>query len=467
MAGRDQMTASSRISEKFGSLPGPARRTLRLLAIYIVLILVFVLSLTAVFALPQGRIVRNIRGSLARLKAEGPHPYIIVGNSTFRLDNYDDAHWLDIAIVTQPGGPLVNAMAMYNGRNSPQPIEVLENDLNGPRVGAVGYSYYWHGYQVFLRPALVAFNYGEIRYLNLLLAGMLVGITIIIAARVAGPLAAGVLTFALAFSGFWSVPITLNYVSDMYLMLIGSIVVLLWADRPASFRSHAVEVFFVIGMLTSFFDNLTNPMITIGIPLALALAVFAAREPARKASRDVLFALSSMVAWAVGYVASWVTKWAIGTLVLRENVFRAGINQFLFRAGATGAGPRPLDSIRWNVGDLFPLIQPKRPGGVLLLILIVAVIVVLLLLWRRPGAQIRRVLPVLTVAPLPFVYYVVASNMTLIHHWIMYRTLVVTVFSVTYVVLASIDFPRLGEKLGLGPEGHRHDERGLDSAELG
>ena len=36
-----------------------------------------------------------------------------------------------------------------------------------------GYSYYWHGYQLLLRPALLLFSYGEIRYLNIILMGVL------------------------------------------------------------------------------------------------------------------------------------------------------------------------------------------------------------------------------------------------------------------------------------------------------
>lgn len=434
------------MSKTVGSTRSLASRGLRLLAIYAALIAVFVVSLTLVFALPQGRIIRNLRSSIGMLQSEGAHPRIVLGNNTFRLDNTDDAYWMDTAIVTQPGGPFVNAMGMFHGDPvNGDTIALLAHDLSSPRVGVGDYAYYWHGYQLFLRPALVVFTYGEIRYLNLLLIGLLTAVVMLVAARKVGDLAAGAFVFALLLAGFWSVPITFNYVSDMYLMLFGSLVVLFWADRP-SFRDRAVEVFFVIGMLTAFFDNLTNPLITLGIPLAFVLIAFARNNPADRPKRDVWFALKMMVAWLVGYVASWATKWAVGTLVLKANIFKSGFDQFLFRAGATESRPRQLDAIAWNVGDLFPFVRAHRPVETVLVLAALALVVVAVVWLHRPAAQIRRLLPVLIVAPLPFAFYVVASNMALIHNWLMYRMLSIAVFSVVYFTLASIDFDRLGRR---------------------
>ena len=424
---------------------GLVRRGLRLLAIFVVGIALFVASMTAVFALPQARIITHLKASLPLLQAEGRYPRLAMGqNNVYRLDNFDDAHWLDIALVTEPGGPLVNAMALYRGTvHNNDTIAMLAHDLAGPREAPGGYSYYWHGYQVFLRPALMAFSYGEIRYLNILLMGMLVFVVALVAARRADTLAAGAFVFALLLGGFWAVPLTINLSSDAYLMLIGSLVVLLWAGKP-SFRALAVETFFVLGMLTAFFDNATNPLITLGVPLGFALIVFAREDPLGSPWRDTGLAAKVSVAWAVGYVGSWVSKWFIGTAVLGTNVIQAGVSQFIYRTGTSETKSQQLSAIVWNLRNLFPLVRTNRvTAGLVLVLVAVAVFFLLLVLFHRPAGQIRRLLPVLVVAPMPFVYYVVLSNLTLIHNWLSYRTLVITVFSVGYFVLASIDFERL------------------------
>jgi hypothetical protein len=383
------------------------------------------------------------------------------------LDNFDDAHWLDIALVTEPGGPLVNAMALYRGTvHNNDTIAMLAHDLSEPREAPGGYSYYWHGYQVFLRPALMAFNYGEIRYLNILLMGMLVFVVALVAARKADTLAAGAFVFALLLGGFWAVPLTINLSSDAYLMLIGSLVVLLWADKP-SFRALAVEMFFIVGMLTAFFDNATNPLITLGVPLGFALIVFAREDPRGSPWRDVGLAAKVSVAWAIGYVGSWVSKWLIGTAVLGINVVQAGVSQFIYRTGTSETKSQQLSAIVWNLRNLFPLVRTNRiTAGLLLVLVVVGVILVLLVWFHRPVGQIRRLLPVLVVAPLPFVYYVVLSNLTLIHNWLSYRTLVITVFSVGYFVLAAVDLQGLSRRFTRAGAIESHDRVGPEGGGL-
>lgn len=439
------------------------RRGLRLLVIFVALISLFVLALTAVFALPQHRIKSNLRSSVQLLRSEGLYPRLALGNNTYRLDNYDDAVWLDMNIVTQPGGPLVNAMGMYRGAfHNNDTIAALDHDLSQPREAPAAYAYYWHGYQLFLRPALVFLTYGEIRYLNMLLMGLLGAIVALVAARKADSLAAGAFAFALMLGGFWSVPLTINYSSVAYLMLVGSLVVLLWADKP-SFRVFGVEAFFVLGMLTAFFDNLTNPLITLGVPLVFALIVLARHAPQDGPWSDTVFSAKVSLAWAVGYVASWVSKWFIGAAVLKWDVVGAGLAQFMFRAGHSDAAPRHLDSVLMNLWGLFPLIRPGRPAGVVLPLLSVVLLAALLIWFRRPQVRIARRLPLLGVALLPFVYYIVGSNHTWIHNWITYRTLVITAFAVIYFALAPVDFERVGRRLGLAGAASSQGGAGTES----
>lgn len=50
-----------------------------------------------------------------------------------------------------------------------------------------------------------------------------------------------------------------------------SMIVILKFDRLTESAQHALYLFFVLGALTSFFDLLTTPTITLGLPLAILL----------------------------------------------------------------------------------------------------------------------------------------------------------------------------------------------------
>ena len=360
---------------------------------------------------------------------------------------------LDTSIVTQPGGPLFNAMGDFkqitsNASGAPDPILALKESASGHRDNPGSYAYYWHGYQVFLRPALMVFTYGDLRYVNLIaLAALALAVVLLLHHRV-GARAAVAFGLALAACGFFIVPLSLQFSSMTHVMLVATLVVLVMADSDW-LGEHVPEFFMLVGMLAAFFDLLTTPLMTLGMPLAVALVLAEKESRDHPVREDLRFLAQACVAWGVGYAGAWVAKWFIGAAVTKTDVVREAVAQLLFRAGASDAKPRFLEAIQLNLADLAPMLRVHSTMSTLVFLGVLAlVLTALAVASQAPVAQILRALPVLLVVPLPYLWYAAASNHSAIHNWFTYRGQVFAVFALLYVLACAIDFETLARRLG-------------------
>lgn len=83
-------------------------------------------------------------------------------------------------------------------------------------------------------------------------------------------------------------------------------------------------------MLTSYFDLLTYPLFTWGVPLVWWLVVDKSQEREWYWVKRVI---SSGFSWIAGYAVMWAAKWGIATIVLGRNIFESALNEVFFRSG--------------------------------------------------------------------------------------------------------------------------------------
>jgi hypothetical protein len=435
----------------------PPLRIVRTAVLFLVLLVLFAVSLTAVYALPQAAILVNLGRSAAQLQREGLYPRPMLDARSYTIDNFTDAIMLDTAVDTSGRGPFFAAMATpHGGSDAPDgPISALAEAATGRRSNPLQYAYYWHGYMVVLRPLLLAFDLGRIRYLNLVALGVLTMLVLHAARRDLGVKASGALALALLLGGFYLVPFCMQFSTMTYLMLASCLAVLA-LGRSGRLAGLDIELFFSIGALAAFFDLLSTPLMTLGLPLALVLAAGTHPKAAPGFGRGVLFALKVGSAWVVGYVASWIAKWVLGTLVTQTNVFQMAFSQILFRTGLERGPQRVGEALLKNVTNLLPTLRTSDLAGgvaagavVLGLAGLLGVATLGWAMWRHGTgrAGIARAAAVLIVVPLPYVWMVAANNHSAIHNWFTYRMQVFSVFAVVYFVASCIDFPALREAL--------------------
>lgn len=89
-------------------------------------------------------------------------------------------------------------------------------------------------------------------------------------------------------------------------------------------------VFLVIGMCTSYFDFLTYPIFTLGMPLVILLLCRYISEEKKGAVKAVVL---NSIFWVVGCFGFWFEKWVLGSLLTEENIFVDALGSIIERTG--------------------------------------------------------------------------------------------------------------------------------------
>jgi len=452
-----------------------------LAAIFIVALGLATGSLTLVRSLPTTRLATQVTKASQLLMDEQPYDSPLSRALGFSFTNYPwsrdngtDSTMLSV-MLPQSGSALHSAMDNqwaqltdpYQPRSYPQQaIPSLTARLTGMRpVQSESYARYWHGYQVITQPLLRVMSYAQTRVLNAVLLTLCLIATVIVIARFVSRTVALAFLVILALAGTYIVPLSWQFVAVSYLALVGIVAVVL-LGRTREWSRFDLELFFILGIVTVFFDFLTIPLITLGLPLLMVLAMMW-REHARhasfgKASRRETLRASS--AWVGGYALFWFAKWAIASVLLKQNVIRNAIEQIFLRGGSQSGSASSMASntthssllsaigmrIEAPLKNLAALIPgPATTTGLVVRgAIAVALIVLAFAIWfilrsKRRSKNVDRnpVGPAssfLIVAAFPLVWYFVLANHSIQNYYFTYRLLTITLFGVALFFICTL-----------------------------
>lgn len=418
------------------------------------------LLLAAVFLIPVDRMQGHLRESVQLLEYEFDNNTVIFGYPFTLTGLFTDCIMLQSAVYENGEHSLAEAALGVYRREADEgqwaPGEALVAYLNGQAPPCeVDYARYWHGYLVFLKPLLCIFNLSELRLFGVIVQGVLV------AAVLWGFYRRRRMREGMAFLATLLVMMPLSMMLSLslsvcsYIMFGAVLLQLFFHDR---FRRGGYPYFFlIVGMSAAYFDLLTYPLITLGIPLTVGLVLERDRE--RSGMKAVL---EQGISWAAGYGLMWAAKWALADLFLHRGVIGDALSTLFARTGTVGGQSRVqsfLTALGSNIGALcnWPYL--------LLLLLGLA-----LLVWdclrsrlnKRPGKEkgaaglnreeqgqlsglpgekrgIRETallyLPYGVVALLPAVWYFLAANHSAEHWMFTCRILGISVFALLCALL--------------------------------
>lgn len=312
------------------------------------------------------------------------------------MDNFTDSIMITTAGRKPAEGALYQSMNMASS--------VVEN----------GYSYYWHGYVALLRPLLLFFDYSDIRILNQLIQMIIVTLlTCIVYRKKKGFYAALPLTiYGLLMP--MAVSQSLQYSWVFYIGMIGSLAVVKFHDQLSK-GQRIYFLFLILGMLTSYFDLLTYPLFTWGIPVIWLIITDDDSVNAKKQLQHVFF---SGIFWILGYGGLWAGKWVIGQAITHKPIIRQAWYEILYRGGNIQNDVDRLASFKATVlSNLQVCINVQ-----------VAFILGLWIVWwccqiiRKPyRIKKEKTLALLLVALSPLSWYMVLQNHTYMHSSFTYR----------------------------------------------
>lgn len=383
---------------------------------FFILIAAFFVSMTLVYCIPTSWIQGNVEKSIEVLEGEGEYPMYFFYRHSAIIDIHTDKLMYE---------SLIQNRDYYN------PIQAAMSINQYPR--------YWHGYQVLLRPLTVVFQVQELRYLGMLTFHLLFFWSAWLMAKKTKPLYAMfyVLTVASGYVVF--LPVCFQFLTTFLVLFVSLIVLLRRYDKNKPLPAVKwMLYFFVVGMVENFFDFLTYPILTLGIPLVLLLWLRVRDEQADFRS-NFWFMFKASLTWFFGYALTWISKWLLSAAILGVRYFWRTMSVVQYRL--EGSEEEPLDRIGTIQRNLKAWLN-VQDGGVIswskiaLLILIVAVVVIIwrkLKDWKTVGAY----LPILFVAAYPYIWYLVMSNHSQIHYWYTYRAQLAALFA-GLVFLAAI-----------------------------
>ena len=374
-------------------------KTARYICCFFALIFIFCFGLVLVYQIPNAALEPQYSKSIAQLDKEEIYPIFLFGADAAILDNFMDRIMVETCRISSDYNSTIQATFDNNG-----------------------YPRYWNGYLLTLRPLLTQFTYQQIRYINMfvLLIGFCFcfsGLQQKVNTSVSFGFAVSMIACFLIFIGE-----SLQYFS-VFVILFVEILLILYVPYFQQ-KENSVLLLFAAGMATNFFDMLTAPLLTLGIPLIVILCLNYKKNCDLKEQMQIL--LSHTILWGLGYGLCWAAKWAIGSLVLHENIFEDAMKTAQFRV--SGSEAYPLDrALMFKLNfDTYFFAKGHKPAA----FLVVTFLFLLVRCVRCHNSNWKSiVLPVLFIGIFPYFWYFVFANHSQLHYFYTYRIQAITLFA--------------------------------------
>lgn len=298
------------------------------------------LVLTVSYSLPQDKIQDNIYRSAKFFEKN----YVYTtGDNSGRLDLWTDARMLLTAGARDNKRASVAALESLSFISHGGPAVFLHEyygskEYKGNSVESAKSSWarYWHGYLVFLRPLLSFTDYGNIIHLNTILHFLLVGTVFLFMFIQKRVYLAVALFLAWLMINPVSVCLCLQYTAVTNLTLLAIIGILVF-EKALTKRPIVIASYFtVLGALVNFFDFLSFPLASLGIPLVFLIYLQYGVEI--KNYKPVAEVVLLSACWFLGYSGMWFGKWILTDLLTNIDIVSQVITAITSRGGSVIQG---------------------------------------------------------------------------------------------------------------------------------
>lgn len=363
--------------------------------------------------LPDKSIKHHIAESAPVIAAEGNYPKAIMGVEQCQMDNFTDALIMNQIYNIDRKHPVRSSMRMIRmsekGGDWNQ-TGLLQRSVNGETLMEQHYARYWHGGSFFYRPFFMLMDYTTMRFVLYIVSSILLLILAFIYYQKAGWVKTLALSAGFLLTYGFVTQFSLQLFPVMALTVIASILVIKKCQS-----NDCMMLFFVVGSLACYCDLLTTPLLTLGVPLAIMLSL---SDDAQFDVRDNLIKITKLtLLWGLGFALTFVTKWALATLVLGQNIFTDAYGVAIYRMEAD-------EFTRWDaIVKNFEMLNLWIIGIAMVLLVVFNVLI-------HKKFNCKKAILFFVLALSPYVWYFILSNHSYIHWWFTYRLQAVTIVSV-------------------------------------
>lgn len=409
----------------------------------------FIVTLAGLFLLfvasaliPQDAIRENVVKSTKEYKMVKPQEFTSGQRLNSLNDNYADVIELGVMWNMTDENPIKAILdSRYYDGNTPKK-DYGENygfhaNVNKGIEPNTDYTRYWHGDAIYLR-ALHVFTYiVNIRIILMSVCMALLACLCWILFR-DGRRAVAIMTIAaLACVQIWNIRLAIEFIPAI---LVGLIIAIYCVKNHEKVMTD-MKIWIISGVLIAFFDILTCELLTIALPLGIVYVMRQQDKKIRETKQEMIQMAKIFTAWGASYLATFLSKWTLASLVLGENKFTAAISAAGVRInGDTNSDYTPMEIFfrapAANISTMMGGEETIAWKGVFIFLIITAIAVALIyILKKKEDKTFLAIMSLL--AAMPIVRFFVLSNHSYLHEYFTYRALAVTVFaliSMIYVV---------------------------------
>lgn len=398
---------------------------LRSVVLLLMGILAGYLLLMMAYLLPVEKMQENLLKSIDVLTEEQEYHKVIPGYNSTQLDNFTDSWMLGNAVYDNSLPIWERALTCTSADYDEGPLNGLVRYLRKPGGGGINeeieYTRYWHGYLIILKPLLLFFNYADLRVLNMMLDILLMFVVFNTLKDMGFEREAWGYIVAVLFIMPVVIPLSIQFSGMFYLTNI-VLWILLKKYNQIVEKNGMILYFQMIGMAASYFDFLTYPIASLGIPMVCLLLLDSNNTLWLKIKKIIYLSIS----WGFGYSAMWAGKWVLSTLILKDNVIANALSQVLLRSSHIQNGEKISTTDTWirNLEFFF-----KKPY---LILIVICFIVAIIGIYRNRKSIIYvfvDTFPFMLIAAMPFVWYTFVGQHSYEHHWFTFRGLMTSVFA--------------------------------------
>lgn len=396
------------------------------------------LLLALVYCIPvNSRISGHVEASTYELKQETICQKIMA--RTY-LDNFSDCTMLSQAEYPN-GNPFMEALLCnqtylkdnYNPKDTLEAKYIKHQD-NRDFETITDYKY-WHGYLIWLKPLLFFTTYFSIRQILMSIEFiMFIWLIIKLALMNQKYLAASVVVLWLFFNPV-STSLSMQYFTATFVMLLASLVVV-YKPKCINSTFRLCIFFMLVGCMSSYFDLLSFPLVTFGIPLTLH--VYLSKNKTFK--EFFMLLLKTGIFWTLGYFGMWFLKWSLMSVFLGSEVFLHIKAQFAMRAGdgirnaliLNHLGLSNADGLAGRIlsfGDTMIELAYSGLNIIVLFIVLFVIVLTVFILCKSRLFKAPLFFQYLIISFIPFVWGFVVLSHTNANMFFTYRILSVSLFA--------------------------------------
>lgn len=218
---------------------------------------------------------------------------------------------------------------------------------------------------------------------------------------------------------------SMQFATMFYIFSVTCIILLIWYEKLSS-GDGLLFLFFAAGIATSFFDFLTYPLISLGVPLTILMYI----RHCKSAAVGLGEVVQKSIIWGAGYVGMWVGKWVLGSTVLGRSIFESAAGALELRSFLN------QDSLAAIFQMYYLNVRALAYTPVMAISLIFVGICIYRFSTTRKAhgkvshkAAFASAAPFLLICLMPFAWFFVKVNHSLVHYFLTSKDLATVAFS--------------------------------------